>query len=109
MKILYINSLYSPLIEGGAEISLQLIVEGLQSKGYEVAVLSLMPERKGIKEERVNGIKVYRAGLKNRYWPYTKQRPGKLQRLSWHVTDRYNRSMGSIVKEILRLEKPDVV
>lgn len=108
MKILYINSLYSPLIEGGAEISLQLIVEGLQSKGYEVAVLSLMPQ-KGLKEELVNGVKVYRAGLKNRYWPYTKQRPGKLQRLSWHFKDRYNREMKSYVNEVLQLEKPDVV
>lgn len=108
MKILYINSLYSPLIEGGAEISLQLIVEGLQSKGYEVAVLSLMPED-GLKEELVNGVKVYRAGLKNRYWPYTKQRPGKFQRLSWHLKDRLNHDMGSYVREVLQLETPDVV
>ena len=108
MKILYINSLYSPLIEGGAEISLQLIVEGLQSKGYEVAVLSLMPEE-GLKEEQVNGVRVYRAGLKNRYWPYTKQRPGKLQRLSWHFKDRYNKAMRSYVNEVLQIEKPDVV
>lgn len=108
MKILYINSLYSPLIEGGAEISLQLIVEGLQSKGYEVAVLSLMPEN-GLKEEMVNGVRVYRAGLKNRYWPYTKQRPGKLQRLSWHFKDRYNIAMRSYVNKVLQIEKPDVV
>ena len=108
MKILYINSLYSPLIEGGAEISLQLIVEGLQSKGYEVAVLSLMPEE-GLKEEQVNGVRVYRAGLKNRYWPYTKQRPGKLQRLSWHFKDRYNIAMRSYVNKVLQIEKPDVV
>ena len=108
MKILYINSLYSPLIEGGAEISLQLIVEGLQSKGYEVAVLSLMPEN-GLKEEMVNGVRVYRAGLKNRYWPYTKQRPGKLQRLSWHFKDRYNKAMRSYVNKVLQIEKPDVV
>lgn len=108
MKILYINSLYSPFIEGGAEISLQLIVEGLQSKGYEVAVLSLMPED-GLKEEQVNGVKVYRAGLKNHYWPYTKQRPGKLQRLSWHLKDRYNGAMRLYVREVIRREKPDVV
>src|SRR5690554_3653111 len=108
MKILYLNTLYSPLIEGGAEISLKLIVEGMKARGYEVAVLSLGPE-KGLTEDVVQEVKVYRAGLKNRYWPYTKQRPGKLNRLAWHVTDRYNRSMGSIVKEILRLEKPDVV
>src|SRR5690606_5197945 len=108
MKILYINSLYNPFIEGGAEISLQLIVEGLQSKGYEVVVLSLMPDE-GLKEDMVNGVKVYRAGLKNGYWPYTKQRPGKLQRLSWHLKDRDNRDMRAYVKKVLQMEKPDVV
>ncbi len=108
MRILYINSLYRPFIEGGAEISLQLIVEGLQSKGYEVAVMSLIPEE-GLKEDLINGVKVYRAGLKNSYWPYSKQRPGKLQRLSWHLKDRYNRKMGAYVKEVLQAEKPDVV
>src|SRR5690554_1771403 len=108
MKILYINSLYSPLIEGGAEISLQLIVEGMKAKGYEVAVLSLVPE-KGLTEGLVHGVKVYRAGLQNRYWPYTKQRPGRLSRLAWHLKDRYNPEMGSVVREVLQLEKPDVV
>lgn len=108
MKILYINSLYSPFIEGGAEISLQLIVEGMHAKGYEVAVVSLMPG-KGLKEESVNGIKVYRAGLDNLYWPYTKQRPGKLTRLAWHIKDRYNVNMRGFIKQILQKEKPDVV
>lgn len=108
MKILYINSLYSPLIEGGAEISLQLIVEGMKSKGYEVAVLSLMAG-KGLKEEWIEGVKVYRAGLENLYWPYSKQRPGRVQRLGWHLKDRYNPTMGAYVKAVLELEKPDVV
>lgn len=108
MKILYLNTLYSPLIEGGAEISLQLIVEGMKARGYEVAVLSLGPE-KGLTEDVVQGVKVYRAGLKNRYWPYTKQRPGKLNRLAWHLKDRHNAAMGAVVREVLRQEKPDVV
>ncbi len=44
MKILYINALYSPYIAGGAEISLKLIVEGMQAKGHEVAVIIMVPE-----------------------------------------------------------------
>lgn len=108
MKILYINTLYHPFIEGGAEISLQLIVEGMKSKGYEVAVLSLGPEE-GLKEDWVEGVKVYRAGLKNLYWPYSKQRPGKVVRMAWHFKDRYNRDMRTYVKEVLAREKPDVV
>jgi len=108
MKILYINSLYSPMIEGGAEISLKLIVEGLKSRGHEVVVLSLSPDL-GLKEDNVDEVKVYRAGLNNRYWPYAKAKPGKLSRLGWHITDRVNTEMGKVVKKILELEKPDIV
>lgn len=108
MKILYINSLYSPYIEGGAEISLKLIVEGMKSLGYEVVVLSLYPEKE-LEESTVDGIKVYRADLKNFYWPYSKSRPGKPMRLAWHVRDSYNRRMKEYVKEVLRRENPDVV
>lgn len=108
MKILYINSLYSPFIEGGAEISLKLIVEGMMSLGYEVAVLSLSPDP-GLEEEEVDGVKVYRAGLKNFYWPYSKNRPGKFQRLAWHMRDIYNWDMKDFVREVLQKEKPDVI
>lgn len=108
MKILYINSLYSPLIEGGAEISLKLIVEGMKTRGYEVAVLSLSP-KKGLEVDEVDGIKVYRAGIKNLYWPYSASRPGKLTRLAWHVKDSYNFEMKKYLREVLAREEPDVV
>ncbi|WPR74578.1 glycosyltransferase family 4 protein [Algoriphagus sp. NG3] len=108
MKILYLNTLYSPLIEGGAEISLKLIVEGMQSLGHEVVVLSLMPD-KGLKNEEIDGVKVYRAGLTNRYWPYSKAKKNKLSRLVWHYQDQANKSMAEVVEEILKAEKPDIV
>ena len=108
MKILYLNTLYSPLIEGGAEISLKLIVEGMKSRGYAVAVLSLKPGE-GLEEDWVDGVKVYRGGLKNIYWPYTDERPRTLKRLAWHLKDSYNRDMRAYVKEVIDREQPDVV
>lgn len=108
MKILYINTLYSPLIKGGAEISLKLLVKGMKSKGFEVAVLSLHPEQ-GLSNDIVDGVKVYRAGLKNLYWPFSKNKEPKLKRLAWHYRDRYNSGMRAYVKEVLQIEKPDVV
>src|SRR5690606_11706067 len=108
MKILYINSLYSPLIEGGAEISLKLIVEGMKSLGHEVVVLSMMPE-KGWKKELVDGVRVYRAELQNSYWPYAKAKKNKLSRLSWHFQDQSNEKMAKAVEEVLTIEKPDIV
>ncbi|WP_460544094.1 glycosyltransferase family 4 protein [Echinicola sediminis] len=108
MKILYINSLYAPHIRGGAEISLKLLVEGMQRKGAEVAVLSMVPEG-GLMEEKVEGVKVYRAGLRNSYWPYDKEHKPAHKRLLWHLKDRSNPDMGKYVRQVLEKEKPDVV
>lgn len=108
MKALFINSLYAPDIGGGAEIILQRTVEGLQRRGHEVAVLATGPQA-GLTEETVNLVKVYRAGLRNFYWHFSAQRPGRLARLGWHLRDRYNTGMRDYVKQVIALEKPDVV
>lgn len=108
MKILYVNSLYSPLIKGGAEISLQLIVEGMKSLGHEVVVASLHPEDT-ILADLVNGVKVIRVPLKNDYWPYQDTQTSKLTRLAWHIRDRRNQAMGETIRKILQEERPDVV
>jgi hypothetical protein len=57
----------------------------------------------------VDGVKVYRAGLKNFYWPYSKNRPGKFQRIAWHIRDSYNWDMKDFVRDVLQKEKPDVI
>lgn len=108
MKILYINALYSPYIAGGAEISLKLIVEGMQAKGHEVAVLSMVPEA-GLDVDWVDWVKVYRAGLRNGYWPFTQERPPAFRRLFWHLRDAYNPAMRRYVREVLEKEKPAIV
>jgi len=108
MRILYIHALYAPHIAGGAEISLKLLVEAMQANGHEVAVLSLSPDG-GLSSDWVDGVKVYRAGLRNSYWPFSNERPGKWRRLRWHLRDRYNRSMVGYVREVLAAEQPDAV
>ncbi len=108
MKILFISSLYAPDVGGGAEIILQRTVEGLQRRGYKVAVLATT-DQQGLHVTEVNQIKVYRAGLHNLYWHFTAQRPGRLARLGWHLRDRYNVSMREYVSRAMELEQPDLV
>jgi glycosyltransferase involved in cell wall biosynthesis len=108
MKVLYINTLYSPYIRGGAEISLKLLVEGMQAKGHEVVVLSMVQEQ-GLNFDLENGVKVYRAGLKNFYWPYSDKKYSTPKRMAWHFRDSYNAGMKSFVAEVLQIEKPDLV
>lgn len=108
MKILYVNSLYSPLVKGGAELSLQLIVEGMKSLGHEVVVASLHPEDTFLTDQ-VNGVKVIRVPLKNAYWPYQDTQASKLSKIAWHIRDRRNSAMGDTMRKILQEERPDVV
>lgn len=108
MKILYINALYSPFVAGGAERSLKLIVEGMQARGHAVVVLSMVPDG-GLRREEVDGVPVYRAGLKNGYWPFSEQRPNRARRFLWHWCDRHNRAMARYVRNVIEREQPDVV
>src|SRR5690606_34659875 len=109
MKILYINALYEPYVAGGAEISLKLIVEGMQAKGHEVVVLSLVPKQGRLYREWISGVKIYRAEINNYYWPFTKDRPNRFRRLAWHLRDRNNRSARWGVRHVLEYEQPNVV
>lgn len=108
MKILFLHSLYSPHVGGGAEIVVRQLAEGLQSRGHDVAVLVTGPTT-GLQEETLDGVRIYRAGLYNFYWHFTQTRPNPLLRLGWHYRDRYNRSMRRHVREVIAREQPDVV
>lgn len=107
-RLLFINTFYAPHIGGGAEIILQEQVEGLKSRGFHVSVLTTGPDE-GLTISSVNGVKIYRAGIKNLYWHFTQKKINKFLRIAWHLKDRYNSKMQSYVKETLTSEKPDIV
>lgn len=108
MKILYVNTLYSPDVMGGAELSLKLLVEGMKAQGHEVVVAAMRPKaQQG--QDTVDGVSVYRCELRNLYWPYVKQKPKAPLRLAWHWKDRYNAEMGKQLAAIISQERPDVL
>ncbi len=108
MKILYLNTLYSPDYGGGAEVSLKTLVEGMQSLGHEVVVLTLSQD-KGVSEELIDGVRVIRAGLRNIYWHHGNKSSSVYKRLRWHFNDINNTDMAQVVKEVVLSEKPDIV
>lgn len=109
MRILIISMLYPPLIIGGAEKSVSLLAEGLVRAGDEVAVVTLHPGSEEIVES-VNGVRVYRMPMDNRYWPFGRGRkPAPASRLLWHMGDAWNRRAAQRVGRIMDHEKPDVV
>jgi glycosyltransferase involved in cell wall biosynthesis len=109
MKIVIINALYAPLILGGAERSVTLLAEELARCGDQVSVITLHPHAEET-VETLNGVRVYRLPLDNRYWPYGRsERPAPAARLLWHMGDMWNRRAAERVGQILDQERPDVV
>lgn len=107
-RILVINTLYSPYIGGGAEVICQEQAEALAARGHHVAVLTTGEKGSGLVADNVNGLTVYRAGIKNVYWHYGRPN-GRLKHILWHLRDIYNPTMSAYVREVVDKEHPDVV
>lgn len=106
MKICLIHTMYYPYKEGGAELTVQQIAEGLAARGHEVVVISAG------KHEEIrfhNGVKIYEIKIANLYWPFEHSIAKVLLKPLWHLLDSYNPVMAWRVGEILNAECPDVV
>lgn len=108
MKIVVVNTLYSPYKVGGAEVSVQFLAEELTKRGHDVTVFCLH-DKKRIEKNVINGVNVFYFPLKNIYWPFSGQEKGKLIKLIWHVIDMYNPIMKRLVRKELEKIKPHVV
>lgn len=64
MRIGIVSPFYVPHLQGGGEISGQLLAEGLVKQGYEVTVFSF-DLQEGLREsETINGVKVVRSRVR---------------------------------------------
>lgn len=109
MRIVFVNTLYSPNCIGGAEVSLQELSESLVSLGCEVIVVTLAGGKGRATREVINGVEVVRAPLINIYWPYDNKRRSAVFRVLWHFLDILNVPMAFLVWRVLRRAKADVV
>lgn len=109
MKVLFLNLYDDPVVSGGgAEMTLHHLTQGLLSRGIEPVMLATGPES-GLHLSERNGIRIWRAGLRNLYWPQAKVKPHPLKRMVWHALDSYNLAMQPLLRKVLEAEKPDVV
>jgi glycosyltransferase involved in cell wall biosynthesis len=88
LKILYISTLYTPNLIGGAERVVQSIAEDMAAAGHETVVLSATPQKSTV--SWLNGVKVYYINLKNVYWPYGEKQNAAAAKALWHAFDTYN-------------------
>jgi glycosyltransferase involved in cell wall biosynthesis len=110
VRILFINTLYSPDLFGGAERVMQTQAEALAEAGHDVAVLALS-SASGVSHSKLNGVRVWRAGIRNLYSPadeLKRHRHGRVSHFLWHAVDSYNPLMKETVEEVLRVFKPQV-
>lgn len=103
-KFLFINSLYHPNVGGGAEIIMQIQAEGLVRRGFDVTVLATSDKVGLSSAEVLNGVKIYRAGIKNFYWQYNGRPSSSLLKLGWHLRDMYNFQMKDYVTDVIEKE-----
>ncbi len=107
MKITFFNSFYNPIIEGGAEITLEILATRLAQRGHHVSVVCTR-EEPGMGVDWVEGVPVYRLGIDNLYWPRTTARHSLPAKLLWHAKDANNRAMGRQVGALLDDLQPDI-
>ena len=109
MKILFLNTFDDPVDGGGTEVTLWTLMRSLVSAGHQCILLSTTREA-GIRYEERDGVRVWRAGIRNVYWPSkNSKRPSSFSRLLWHGIDSYNPFMQSYLRKVISEEKPDVV
>jgi len=106
MKILFVNTLYTPFKVGGAEVSVQTMAEGFAAAGNQVYVLTLGYEES---VRKLNGVIIVSIKTKNLY--HIEQSAGQnfINKMIWHLLDSANIFYRQKLRVILDRIKPDVV
>jgi glycosyltransferase involved in cell wall biosynthesis len=108
MKIVHINSYYHPNFHGGADISVQVLCEGLLRNGHEVVVISLAKGGSTIIGD-VNGVKVYYLAVNNRLSHIHSSSQSQFRKATWQLLTALNSSISETLLQIFKREKPDIV
>ncbi|MDQ6421392.1 glycosyltransferase family 4 protein [Paenibacillus sp. LHD-117] len=110
MKIVIVNSLYTPYIIGGAEISTQILAETLEPAA-DVHVITTGGQKRsaGILSERINGVMVHRLPYNNLYWIGDGEGRGTLHKTARRLVDMYNPMQIGTVSSLLTQIRPDLV
>ncbi len=106
MTIAFFNTFYYPYQVGGAEVSVQILCEGLVKRNNKVYVISL-----GAKNciRRINGVISIVLETKNIYNITEKDRQPAWKKMIWHWVDSKNFFYSAILKKLMLRIRPDVV
>ncbi len=113
MKICLISNLYEPYNRGGAEQVAKDTINGLKNKGEDVFLITTKPFKNlsSLKPEitEENGVKIYCFYPLNIFSYINIDKHNALPRLIWHIWDMFNAYSYFTIKQILKIENPDIV
>ncbi|MGF6992025.1 glycosyltransferase family 4 protein [Paraburkholderia sp. GAS32] len=108
MKILYVNSLYSPnTVGGGAERSVQYLAESMAKNGHVVKVVSLSPVS-GSTTRLINSVECTYLRTPNIYFPFAQPWIAKFLKPLWHLCDSENPIARRAIRRIIEEFQPDI-
>lgn len=108
LKILFLCSYYPPYSIGGAERMVEEHIHGLLKRGHKITLVTLGPEAQITSEIKDNGLTIYRAPVRNLYWPVGNQQ-GKIKKILWHLLDCYNPFHQKDLSMVCNSAHPDIV
>lgn len=107
MRVIIANTLYRWKSFGGAEVSVELLVEGLAKSGHDVMVLCLDPESDSVSTGPY-GEQIIRIKIPNIYWQYAVEKRSALNKILWHGLEIWNPRTYYIIKKIINQFQPDI-
>jgi glycosyltransferase involved in cell wall biosynthesis len=107
MRVLFVSSLYTPELIGGAELTLVAIADALAARGHEVCVLCT-GARSG-DDTLPSGVQVIRKRIANVFPLVPVRAHSRLARAAWHAIDSFNPLGFFQTRQAIRCFRPDVV
>lgn len=83
MRIILTNTLFPPVIKGGAEVSTFNLGKALVRRGHEVHVVTVVPDQETVSHE--HGMVVHRIRPQLVGYPFDKPDRGNLLKLGYHA------------------------
>ncbi len=106
MRILQINSLFTPRRFGGAEVFLERFAAELVNRGHDVSVACLSPAPASSES---GPLRVHELPLRNMYWPFDGRPQPALRKLIWHARNSYGAGSAADIDSLIGHEQPDLI
>lgn len=107
MRIMFVSTFAWPTVIGGAELTLQNLVAGLEARGHEVQVVALDPTTPPAPDAL--SAHDLRFPVRNSFIPDGTTKQGTIAKLGWHLRDIWNPKAARDIEGAIEAFRPDVI